>query len=167
MYDSQNGKCCSNFQATFHLISSDGCNCSPLKFDRKTQSAVTQPPNKKLPGRSSTSLPIYSTTTTPFSLPPIHRPPSHTLSIEMADDIPEGSRGEVWMLDTFGNVHSLVNACKQLGFKVNRITDPAQLKTAKARPYTALINSRKCSSVASVISVIVCLPSETKKLYLP
>jgi S-adenosylmethionine hydrolase len=50
----------------------------------------------------------------------------------MADDIPEGSRGEVWMLDTFGNVHSLVNACKQLGFKVNRITDPSQLKTAKA-----------------------------------
>jgi hypothetical protein len=61
----------------------------------------------------------------------------------MADDIPEGSRGEVWMLDTFGNVHSLVNACKQLGFKVNRITDPSQLKSAKASPSNFVTNSRK------------------------
>src|SRR5277367_6728958 len=43
-----------------------------------------------------------------------------------SEDVPEGSKGEVWMLDTFGNVHSLVNACKQLGFKVNRITSPHQ-----------------------------------------
>jgi len=48
-------------------------------------------------------------------------------------DVPEGSRGEVWMLDTFGNVHSLVNACKQLGFKVNRITSADQLESATVR----------------------------------
>jgi len=50
------------------------------------------------------------------------------------EDVPEGSKGEVWMLDTFGNVHSLVNACKQLGFKVNRITSPHQLESATVPP---------------------------------
>ena len=49
-------------------------------------------------------------------------------------DVPEGSKGEVWMLDTFGNVHSLINACKQLGFKVNRITSPDQLDSATVNP---------------------------------
>ena len=51
----------------------------------------------------------------------------------MADDV-AGSKGEIWMLDTFGNVHSLVNACKQLGFKVNRVTDPKQLQSANVPP---------------------------------
>jgi hypothetical protein len=55
------------------------------------------------------------------------------------EDVPEGSKGEVWMLDTFGNVHSLVNACKQLGFKVNRITSPHQLESATVlRPFSIL-----------------------------
>ena len=44
------------------------------------------------------------------------------------------SQNEVWMLDTLGNVHSLVNACSRLGFKVNRITTPADLASAKALP---------------------------------
>jgi hypothetical protein len=39
-------------------------------------------------------------------------------------------KGVVWMLDTFGNVHSLVNACTKLGFEVKRITDPKQLQSA-------------------------------------
>jgi imidazole glycerol-phosphate synthase len=46
---------------------------------------------------------------------------------------------EVWMLDTFGNVHSLINACNQLGFKVNRITDPSQIPQAKVSPPNSLI----------------------------
>jgi S-adenosylmethionine hydrolase len=54
------------------------------------------------------------------------------------EDVPEGSKGEVWMLDTFGNVHSLVNACKQLGFKVNRITSPRQLESATVPPFSIL-----------------------------
>jgi imidazoleglycerol phosphate synthase glutamine amidotransferase subunit HisH len=37
---------------------------------------------------------------------------------------------EVWMLDTFGNVHSLVNACEKLGFKVNRVTSAKDLESA-------------------------------------
>jgi len=49
----------------------------------------------------------------------------------MDNPLQEGSKSEVWMLDTFGNVHSLVNACKQLGFKVNRITDPSHLEKAE------------------------------------
>jgi len=48
----------------------------------------------------------------------------------MAETSPAEAKGEVWMLDTFGNVHSLVNACKQLGFKVTRISDPKQLESA-------------------------------------
>ena len=43
-------------------------------------------------------------------------------------------KGEVWMLDTFGNVHSLVNACEQLGFKVKRISNPSDLQSAQVRP---------------------------------
>ena len=64
----------------------------------------------------------------------------------MADGTSERSEREVWMLDTFGNVHSLVNACKQLGFKVNRITDPKQLQIAEVHSLPFLTKSRKSCS---------------------
>jgi hypothetical protein len=53
---------------------------------------------------------------------------------KMTESLAEGPKGEVWMLDTFGNVHSLVNACQQLGFKVNRITSASELQSAKVPP---------------------------------
>ena len=57
------------------------------------------------------------------ALPNLDRQRTSQFICTMTNQAP-GSKGEVWMLDTFGNVHSLVNACKQLGFKVNRVTDP-------------------------------------------
>jgi hypothetical protein len=56
----------------------------------------------------------------------------------MTNVTPAPTRGEVWMLDTFGNVHSLVNACQKLGFKVNRITSPSQLSSAHVLPRESL-----------------------------
>lgn len=57
----------------------------------------------------------------------------------MTESLSEAPVREVWMLDTFGNVHSLVNACQQLGFKVNRITSPSHLQSAKV-PLGALLS---------------------------
>ena len=66
--------------------------------------------------------------------PPIPDPERASQFIYTMADAAPGIKGEVWMLDTFGNVHSLVNACKQLGFKVNRVTDPKQLQSANVLP---------------------------------
>jgi S-adenosylmethionine hydrolase len=77
----------------------------------------------------------------------------------MTESLAEGSKGEVWMLDTFGNVHSLVNACQQLGFKVNRITSASELQSAKVPPrFQSFADCRKCSFVVWAISVTACLP---------
>jgi hypothetical protein len=85
--------------------------------------------------------------------------------LDMAVDLPEGSRGQVWMLDTFGNVHSLVNACKQLGFKVNSITDPKQLETAEVPPSPGLPDNRKSSFAALATLDIVWVRYTIKLLY--
>jgi hypothetical protein len=83
----------------------------------------------------------------------------------MAEKPAAEAKGEVWMLDTFGNVHSLVNACKQLGFKVNRISDPKQIDTATVLPPLSLppnLILRKSSSAAWGILGIVWLPSKAR-----
>lgn len=75
-----------------------------------------------------TQLEIFETTFVADNTQPL------AFSSMAANGVPEGSKGEVWMLETLGNVHSLINACKQLGFKVNRITHPEQLLSAEVAP---------------------------------
>jgi len=115
---------------TYHEVR---CNHSGIRYVAEERS----PSLVDLIGGDSTTKQILQKSFDPgpyLSAYQLYRPVIIAYPSRMTESLAEGTKGEVWMLDTFGNVHSLVNACQQLGFKVHRITSASQLQSAKVTP---------------------------------